>query len=204
MGVAVPKKTASEPKKTSYMEEQGLSQQLKERHRFEQELDLEELDQTQPRLQIQKDTGKIQTIPPLKFKGKLAFHETETEQPKAKVVKERSPLPHFSPQTSPLHSPQLSPVGTPMVQSPAHTGMTQDDADPWDLYDPPVSDNSPECNPSKPSPPEDSTSYTQVLARAATFHNVTMHSEPVEDDFLFNTGIHACLVSKPANVTGHA
>ncbi|KAJ1187330.1 hypothetical protein NDU88_004107 [Pleurodeles waltl] len=187
MGVSVLEKTASEPKKTSYSEEHRLSQQLKERHRFEQDLDWEELDQTQQRLQIQKNTEKIQTIPPLKFKRTLAFHEIETGQPKAKVVREKSPLPHFSPQRSPLHSPQRSPVGTPMAQSPTHTGMTQEDADPWDLYNPPVSDNSPECYPSKPSPPEDSTSYTQVLTRAATFQNITMHSEPVEDDFLFNT-----------------
>ncbi|KAJ1105605.1 hypothetical protein NDU88_003010 [Pleurodeles waltl] len=86
-----------------------------------------------------------------------------------------------------------------MAQSPTHTGMTQYDADPWDLYDPPISDNSPECYPTKPSPPEDSTAYTQVLARAATFHNVTMHSEPVEDYFLFNTlaSTHASYQSLP-------
>ncbi|KAJ1083632.1 hypothetical protein NDU88_003789 [Pleurodeles waltl] len=85
------------------------------------------------------------------------------------------------------------------MQSPTHTGLTQDDADAWDLYDPPISDNSPECYPTKPSPPDDSTAYTQVLARAATFHSVTMHSEPVEDDFLFNTlaSTHASYQSLP-------
>ncbi|KAJ1141146.1 hypothetical protein NDU88_007481 [Pleurodeles waltl] len=199
MGISVPEKTASGPKRSSYTEEQGLSLQLKQRHRrFEQELDLEEHDQTQQRLEIQKDTGKIQTIPPLKTKRKMAFHETEM-QPKAKVVREESPPPHFSPQTSPLQSPQLSPVGTPMAQSPTHTGMTQDDVDPWDLYDPPISDSSPESYPTKHSPPEDRTAYTQVLARAARFHNLTMHSEPVEDDFLFNTlaSTHASYQSLP-------
>ncbi|XP_069063197.1 uncharacterized protein [Pleurodeles waltl] len=65
--------------------------------------------------------------------------------------------------------------------------MSQDDQEAWDLYDAPVSDNSPESYPTKPSPPEDSTAYAQVVARAAEFHNVSLHSEPIEDDFLFNT-----------------
>ncbi|KAJ1196529.1 hypothetical protein NDU88_000399 [Pleurodeles waltl] len=65
--------------------------------------------------------------------------------------------------------------------------MSQDDPDAWDLYDAPVSDNSPDCYPARPSPPEDSTAYTQVVSRAAAFHNVTLHAEPIEDDFLFNT-----------------
>ncbi|KAJ1161729.1 hypothetical protein NDU88_002210 [Pleurodeles waltl] len=74
-----------------------------------------------------------------------------------------------------------------MIQSPTHTGMSQDDPDAWDLYDAPVSDNSPDCYPARPSPPEDSTAYAQVVSRAAAFHNVSLHAEPIEDDFLFNT-----------------
>ncbi|KAJ1189935.1 hypothetical protein NDU88_006677 [Pleurodeles waltl] len=65
--------------------------------------------------------------------------------------------------------------------------MIQDNPDAWDLYDAPVSDNSPECYPARPSPPEDSTAYAQVVSRAAAFHNVSLHAEPIEDDFLFNT-----------------
>ncbi|KAJ1083976.1 hypothetical protein NDU88_004131 [Pleurodeles waltl] len=125
---------------------------------------------------------------------------TETEmQHKAKVVRDKSPPPRFSPQPSPPHSPQLSPVGTPIMQPSTHTGMTQDDADAWDLYDAPVSDNSPDCYQTKPSPPEDSTAYTQVLSRAAKFNNVAMHTEPVEDDFLFNTlaSTHVSYLSLP-------
>ncbi|KAJ1176562.1 hypothetical protein NDU88_001836 [Pleurodeles waltl] len=181
----VPKHAASEPKPGSYTEEQGLSTPL-QGHRFEQELGMGEPDHTQRRLHIQKDTGKIQTLPPIKMKRKLAFQETEM-QPKAKVAKEKTPPP-FSPQQSPAHSPHLSPVATaPMMQSPTHTGMSQDDPDAWDLYDALVSDNSPDCYPARPSPPEDSTAYMQVVARAATFHNVALHAEPIEDDFLFNT-----------------
>ncbi|KAJ1157445.1 hypothetical protein NDU88_010157 [Pleurodeles waltl] len=74
-----------------------------------------------------------------------------------------------------------------MMQSPTHTGMSQDDPDARDLYDAPVSDNSPDCYPARPSPPEYSTAYTQVVSRAAAFHNVALHVEPIEDDFLFNT-----------------
>ncbi|KAJ1080726.1 hypothetical protein NDU88_000920 [Pleurodeles waltl] len=74
-----------------------------------------------------------------------------------------------------------------MMQSPTHTGMSQDDPDAWDLYVVPVSDNFPDSYPARPSPPEDSTAYTQVVSRAAAFHNDTLHAEPIEDDFLFNT-----------------
>ncbi|KAJ1093052.1 hypothetical protein NDU88_006161 [Pleurodeles waltl] len=115
------------------------------------------------------------------MKRKLAFQDKD-KQPHAKVAKQVTPPP------SPHHSPQPSQLATPpMMQSPTHTGMSQDDPDAWDLYDAPVSDNSRECYPAKPSPPEDSTGYAQVVSRAAAFHNVSLHSEPIEDDFLFNT-----------------
>ncbi|KAJ1138897.1 hypothetical protein NDU88_005277 [Pleurodeles waltl] len=176
--VSLPKHPASEPKKSSYSEEQGLSSQMKT-HRFEQELETIEPDHTQRRLFIKKDTGKISTLPPIKMKRKLAFQDKD-KQPHAKVAKQVTPPP------SPHHSPPPSPVATPpMMQSPTHTGMSQDDPDAWDLYDAPVSDNSPECYPARPSPPEDSTGYAQVVSRAAAFHSVSLHSEPIEDDFLF-------------------
>ncbi|KAJ1086466.1 hypothetical protein NDU88_006583, partial [Pleurodeles waltl] len=59
-----------------------------------------------------------------------------------------SPFTYLSLPTSP----------TPM-ELPAHSFYSQqDNVDPWDLYDPdPISDNNPDCYPSKPSPPEDST-----------------------------------------------
>ncbi|KAJ1173375.1 hypothetical protein NDU88_005211 [Pleurodeles waltl] len=183
--VSVLKHPASEPKQNSYMVEQGLSSQL-QGHKFGQELGMGEPDHTQRRLHIQKDTGKISTLPPIKMKRKLAFHEAEM-QLKAKVAKEKTP-PQFSPQPSSPTTPHLSPIATPpMVQSPTHTGMSQDDLYAWDLYDAPVSDNSPDCYPARSSPPEDSTAYMHVVSRAATFHNVALHSEPIEDNFLFNT-----------------
>ncbi|KAJ1186747.1 hypothetical protein NDU88_003528 [Pleurodeles waltl] len=175
--VSVPKK-ASEPKISSYTEEQGLNTQL---HRFGEELQTVEADYTQRRLHIQEDTGKITTLPPIKMKRKLVFQQGD-KQPQAKVVKKVTPPP------SPPQSTHASPAQTPpLTHSPAHTRMSQDDPDAWDLYDAPVSDNSPDSYPTKPSPPEDSTSYAQVVARAAEFHNVSLHSEPIEDDFLFNT-----------------
>ncbi|KAJ1091581.1 hypothetical protein NDU88_004700 [Pleurodeles waltl] len=145
-----------------------------------------EPDHTQRRLHIQKETGKIQKLPPIKTKRKLAFQESEM-QPKAKVAKEKTPPPSFSSTTFPTTLTTVVSGGSTSYASPTHTGMTQDDPDAWDLYDSPVSDNSPDCYPTKLSPPEDNTAYTQVLSRAATFHNVAMHSEPIEDDFLFNT-----------------
>ncbi|KAJ1157443.1 hypothetical protein NDU88_010155 [Pleurodeles waltl] len=172
--VSVPKHPASEPKTSSYTEEQGLTSQL---HRFGEELQAVEPDYKQRRLHIHEDTGKITTLPPIKIIRKLAFQQKD-KQPQAKVARKTTPPPstHASPPTTP-----------PLMHSPAHTTMSQDDPDAWDLYDAPVSDNSPDSYPTKPSPPEDSTSYSQVVARATEFHNVTLHSEPIEDDFLFNT-----------------
>ncbi|KAJ1144762.1 hypothetical protein NDU88_011059 [Pleurodeles waltl] len=178
--VSVPRHPASEPKTDSYTEEQGLSSQM-QKHRFGEELQAVEPDYTQRRLHIHQDTGKITTLPPIKIKRKLAFQKKDKE-PQAKVAKKTTPPP------SPPPSVHTSPVATPpLMHSPTHTAMSQDDPDAWDLYDAPVSDNSPDPYPARPSPPEDSTSYTQVIARAASFHNVTLHSEPIEDDFLFNT-----------------
>ncbi|KAJ1094242.1 hypothetical protein NDU88_007320 [Pleurodeles waltl] len=178
--ISIPKHPASEPKTGSYTEEQGLSSQM-QGHKFGEELESVEPDYTQRRLHIQKDTGKISTLPPIKMKRRLAFQEKD-KQPQAKVARQTTPPP------SPPPSMHTSPVATPpLMQSPTHTAMSQDDPDAWDLYDAPVSDNSPDCYPTRPSPPEDSTSYTQVVSRAAAFHNVTLHSEPIEDDFLFNT-----------------
>ncbi|KAJ1173878.1 hypothetical protein NDU88_005703, partial [Pleurodeles waltl] len=107
----------------------------------------------------------ITTLPPIKIKRKLAFQQKD-KQPQAKVARKTTPPP------SPPPSIHASPATTPpLMHSPAHTTMSQDDPDAWDLYDAPVSDNSPDSYPTKPSPPEDSTSYTQVVARAAEFHN---------------------------------
>ncbi|KAJ1081017.1 hypothetical protein NDU88_001204 [Pleurodeles waltl] len=176
--VSVLKHLASEPTTSSYSEEQSLSSQLK-RHRFEEELQTTEVDHTQKRIFIQEGTGKISTLPPIRRKRKLDFQQQD-KQPQAKVAKKVNPPP------SPPPSTHVSPAQTP-PQSPAHTTMSQDDQDAWDLYDAPVSDNSPESYPTKPSPPEDSTAYAQVVATADEFHNVSLHSEPIEDDFLFNT-----------------
>ncbi|KAJ1147804.1 hypothetical protein NDU88_000659 [Pleurodeles waltl] len=149
-------------------------------HRFRQELEAMEPDYTQRRLHIQKETGKVSILPPIRMKRKLAFQEKD-KQPQAKVAKQVTLPP------SPQRSPQPSPVATPpMMQSPTHTGMSPDDPDAWDLYDAPVSDNSPDCYPARPSPPEDSTAYAQVVSRAAAFH-VSLHAEPIEDNFLCNT-----------------
>ncbi|KAJ1124101.1 hypothetical protein NDU88_002563 [Pleurodeles waltl] len=178
--VSIPKHPASEPKTSSYTEEQGLSSQM-QGHRFGQELESMEPDYTQRRLHIQKDTGKISTLPPIRMKRRLAFQEKD-KQPQAKVARQVTPPP------SPPRSTHTSPVATPpLMQSPTHTGMSQGDPDAWDLYDAPVSDNSPNCYPARQSPPKDSTAYTQVVSRAAAFHNVTLHAETIEDDFLFNT-----------------
>ncbi|KAJ1136534.1 hypothetical protein NDU88_002949 [Pleurodeles waltl] len=176
--VSVPKRPATEPTTSSYSEEQSLSSQLR-KHRFEEELQSTEVDHTQKRIFIQSGTGKISTLPPIRRKRRLEF-QTQEQAPQTKVVKKVTPPPSPPPVT------HISPAQTPS-HSPAHTTMSQDDQDAWDLYDAPVSDNSPEAYPTKPSPPEDSTAYSQVVARAAEFHNVSLHSEPVEDDFLFNT-----------------
>ncbi|KAJ1113629.1 hypothetical protein NDU88_001871 [Pleurodeles waltl] len=98
--VLVPKHPASEPKTSSYSEEQGLSAQL-QGHKFGQELEMGEPDYTQRRLHIQKETGKIRTLPPIKMKRKLAFQDTE-KQPKAKVAKEVTPPRFATTITAPL------------------------------------------------------------------------------------------------------
>ncbi|KAJ1173786.1 hypothetical protein NDU88_005612 [Pleurodeles waltl] len=147
--VSVPKQSASEPKTSSYTEEQGLTSQL---HRFGEELQAVEPDYTQRRLHIHEDTGKITTLPPIRIKRKLAFQQKD-KQPQAKVARKTTPPP------SPPPSIHASPATTPpLMHSPAHTTMSQDDPDAWDLYDAPVSDNSPDSYPTKPSPPEDRSS----------------------------------------------
>ncbi|KAJ1087474.1 hypothetical protein NDU88_000645 [Pleurodeles waltl] len=177
--VSVPKRPATDPTTSSYSEEQSLSSQMR-KHRFEEELQSTEVDHTQKRIFIQEGTGKISTLPPIRRKRRLEFQSDQA--PQTKMVKKVTPPPSPPPVTN------VSPAQTPS-HSPAHTTMSQgdQDQDAWDLYDAPVSDNSPEAYPTKPSPPEDSTAYSQVVARAAEFHNVSLHSEPVEDDFLFNT-----------------
>ncbi|KAJ1185206.1 hypothetical protein NDU88_002000 [Pleurodeles waltl] len=177
--VSVPKQPVTDPGPGSCTEEQSLSSQMR-KHRFEEELQSTEVDHTQKRIFIQQGTGKISTLPPIRRKRRLEF---QTDQaPQTKMVKKVTPPP------SPPPVINVSPTQTPS-HSPAHTTMSQgdQDQDAWDLYDAPVSDNSPEAYPTKPSPPEDSTAYSQVVARAAQFHNVNLHSEQVEDDFLFNT-----------------
>ncbi|KAJ1185021.1 hypothetical protein NDU88_001817 [Pleurodeles waltl] len=112
-------------KKPHILRNMDFSKQMKERHRFEEELHQIEEFETQARIQIHKDTGKIQTAPPLKFKRKLAFQgRSDTEQPKAKVPREQSPQCQFSPAPSP-HSPQrtVSPLATPTAQSPTHCAV---------------------------------------------------------------------------------
>ncbi|KAJ1169217.1 hypothetical protein NDU88_001123 [Pleurodeles waltl] len=177
--VSMPKQTASDPASGSYTEEHSLTSQM-QKHRFEEELQATDVDHTQKRIFIQQGTGKISTLPPIRRKRRLEFQTEQAPQPK--VVKRVTPPP------SPPPVINVSPAQTPS-HSPAHTTMSQgdQDQDAWDLYDAPVSDNSPEAYPTKPSPPEDSTAYSQVVARAAQFHNVSLHSEQVEDDFLFNT-----------------
>ncbi|KAJ1208071.1 hypothetical protein NDU88_003461 [Pleurodeles waltl] len=174
-GLSEPKKATSDPVSGSYTEEHSMSSQMK-KHRFEQELQSTDVDHTQKRIFIQQGTGKISTLPPVKRKRTLQF--TPQQQTTQKVTPPPSPPP-VTP-ASPTYTPS---------HSPAHTAMSHDDQDQdaWDLYDAPVSDNSPDTYPTRPSPPEDSTAYSQVVARAALFHNVELHSEQVEDDFLFNT-----------------
>ncbi|KAJ1141145.1 hypothetical protein NDU88_007480 [Pleurodeles waltl] len=79
--VSVPKHPASEPKACSYSEEQGLSAQL-QGHKFGQELEAGEPEYTQRRLHIQKDTGKIRTLPPIRMKRKLAFQDKNNHKQK--------------------------------------------------------------------------------------------------------------------------
>ncbi|KAJ1087218.1 hypothetical protein NDU88_000404 [Pleurodeles waltl] len=182
LSVPKPKKDSlSAPKSStppSYTEEQGISGQM---HRFGQELQSVESDYTQKRLYIQQDTGKISTLPPIMRKRRIGFLKDDA-QPQAKVVKKVTPPPSPPQQASPAQTP-------PQMHSPAQTTISQDnqDQDAWDLYDTPVPDNDPDSYPTKPSPPEDSTSYSQLVARAEEFHNVQLHSDPIEDDFLFNT-----------------
>ncbi|KAJ1184893.1 hypothetical protein NDU88_001690 [Pleurodeles waltl] len=76
--ISIPKHPASEPKTGSYTEEQGLSSQM-QRHKFGEELESVEPDYTQRRLHIQKDTGKISTLPPIKMKRRLAFQEKDKQ-----------------------------------------------------------------------------------------------------------------------------
>lgn len=121
---------------------------------------------------------------------------------KKKEDKSSSPLHTTSPLLPPVHtlSPQLSPVPTEThsregsMQS--YTGdwgdvnqyslPPQDDL--WETYDTDPHDNTdPDLYPSRPSLPDDTTTYHDLRGRAATYHKVPLHTQPLEGDFLFET-----------------
>lgn len=88
---------------------------------------------------------------------------------------------------------------TPTNSPPPYTPDNQDDGDgagendpappdPWKDYntDSPTDNDSDLC-PTKPSPPDDSIGYIELLSRAANYHGVQLHKESLKEDFLFET-----------------
>lgn len=87
--------------------------------------------------------------------------------------------------------------------SPPHTPKDQDDGDrdgngagdnepilpdPWADYNTNSrTGNDPDLYPMKPSPPDDSVGYIELLGRTANYHGVQLHKESLEEDFLFET-----------------
>ncbi|XP_078535634.1 uncharacterized protein LOC144822021 [Lissotriton helveticus] len=61
--------------------------------------------------------------------------------------------------------------------------------DPWDDYTTPDVPNVPQDDlyPSRPSPPEDTIGFNYLIHRAAQYHGVNIHTDPVEEDFLMDT-----------------
>lgn len=116
-----------------------------------------------------------------------------------------SPRSHHSPPSSPPHSEQ---------EQQYDEEQTYDE--PEDMpYDPPASPNvcedyhapeAPDVSQEelyryRPSPPDDTIGFAQLLQRAAHDHGVDMHADPVDDDFLMNTIIHTQKASHTTYVT---
>ncbi|XP_078533227.1 uncharacterized protein LOC144819101 [Lissotriton helveticus] len=61
--------------------------------------------------------------------------------------------------------------------------------DPWDDYTTPDVPNVPQNDlyPSRPSPPEDTIGFNKLIHRAAQYHGVDIHTDPVGEDFLMDT-----------------
>ncbi|XP_078540004.1 uncharacterized protein LOC144824913 [Lissotriton helveticus] len=115
--------------------------------------------------------------------------------------------------TSPMHVPHPAPAPTPPphtsplspVPSSTHGDNGDDEsdtgADPQEPVDPPDSPDpwvdyktpdipdvpQDDIYPSRPSPPEDTMGFNQLLIRAAQYHGVDMDSDTVEEDFLLDT-----------------
>ena len=72
--------------------------------------------------------------------------------------------------------------------SPEHLQGWDDDTygDP-DLTTPQDIDTYSDLYPTKPSPPEDTSGYHEVIERAASYHKVDMYTEGVKESFLFET-----------------
>ncbi|XP_078496692.1 uncharacterized protein LOC144752701 [Lissotriton helveticus] len=64
--------------------------------------------------------------------------------------------------------------------------MAGSSGDPWEDYNAPDLPQD-EAHPSRPSPPDDTIGFTQLIHRAATFHGVDLHTDPIEEDFLTDT-----------------
>lgn len=140
---------------------------------------------------INPDTGHIHVTLPKK--RELTLPEDYHIPLKKKTVG-TNPSPPYIPPASPtdpnlLISPQNSP---PPPTSPDPHGDGDDNEDPpqdthpWQDYhtDP---DNDPDLYLSRPCPPDDNIGYVELLNRAAQYHGMELHSEPLEQDFLFET-----------------
>lgn len=103
-----------------------------------------------------------------------------------------APAPHTSPTLSPRHP------HTPPPQEDELGGVVDDEQlgdpdypnipthDPWnDYYTPDVPQE--EIYPSRPSPPDDNLGFTQLIHRAAQYHGVDLHTDPIDDNFLMDT-----------------
>lgn len=160
-------------------------------------------DPTQQTLEIDPKTGHLIISPSRKRK-------MDKLQPAPLPVKKRdiatSPLRVPSP-LPPVPLPHISPIPSPI---PSQTPPPQDDEDdfwgggddeplgepdnnmptndPWDNYGTPdVPDTAhDDIYPSRPSPPEDTIGFTQLIHRAAQYHSVDLHTDPIED-FLMDT-----------------
>lgn len=161
-------------------------------------------DQTQKTLQQHPKTGHIVLEPSKKRK---LDHPAPAPVPHKKnaqtsPIRDISPLPQVPQLTiSPAHSPLPQFTPPPLDQEEEfdqgdeemQLGDPRDpyspSPDPWKQYEAPGAPDVPQEDvyPSRPSPPDDTIGFSQLLHRAAQFHWVDMHTGPIDDDFLMDT-----------------
>lgn len=165
------------------------------------------LDPKQKRLSIDTKTGHLQVILPKK--RKLDLTEYHPIPLKKKDMGTHPSTPYIPPSPPPNPNLIIKPSNSPpppLSPDPQdedygdgdeehyvpHDQDIPQDTDPWVNYDKdPDQNNDPDLYHTRPSPPDDNIDYVQLINRAAKYHGVELHTEPLEENFWLETLTHS-------------